>query len=778
MTDNERERAKWDNVYSTNSLPPKGSEEQSIYLEVADYAKKIFNNQKSKRVLEAGSGSGLHSLALAKAGFDVEMLDFSDNALDTAKKIFQRAGLVAKQHQGDILAEDGLKNFDLVFNSGVLEHYSFEEQVGFVRGMALRSRKYVLVIVPNRECYWYWVWRVKQQSLSNWPWGYEKPALDYTKVFSKAGVRLIDKPYFGSDWTEWYIASLGLPNEIQTIIQEIHRIGIADINTRSYLVGFLGIKEEIENTQNTTKHKWIRATSERKDKMDQLFARAADVLSLAISTQTRLDTQVASLNQLITERDRKILDNKDIIDERDAQIAILNNEIMRIKQSISWRLTSPLRITKKLVVTPKRTSFEIIRLLYWRLPTNFRLKSQGLRRAFIRYARGLPLTRLKGNDRPNNNDISWSAFNKMILSKRDEYKGIFIQEVVIDWNLILYQRPQHIATALGRLGYLVIYCTNNTAADDVNGFRRVEANVWVTNSREVEGINGAVWSVYSGYYMASNKKMLGKRGENSLIIYEYIDQIDPEISGNNDYVKLLLDQKEFFFGGGADFVIASAKKLYNEAASVIGKDKVILVPNGVDTSHYRNACHLNFTIPDRLFKFKNKYNKVVGYFGALAPWLWYDAIAELSRKRPDLGFVFIGSDYLGAVENLPRSENVLYIGAVDYKILPAYARQFDVCFIPFKPGDIAKTTSPLKLFEYFALERPVVATSFMDECVAYDEVFVGSSADELGNAIDLALQVKDSEDFKSRLQKLADQNDWMERAKVIEKVFKFLNEKL
>jgi hypothetical protein len=117
------------------------------------------------------------------------------------------------------------------------------------------------------------------------------------------------------------------------------------------------------------------------------------------------------------------------------------------------------------------------------------------------------------------------------------------------------------------------------------------------------------------------------------------------------------------------------------------------------------------------------------------------------------------------------AENLLYLGPVDYAILPAYARRFDVCFIPFAPGEIAQTTSPLKLFEYFALEKPVVVTSDMLECRAYPEVFHGDSIGTLSDAIDRALARKDDMQFRAKLAELADQNDWDQRARALEVVF-------
>ena len=119
--------------------------------------------------------------------------------------------------------------------------------------------------------------------------------------------------------------------------------------------------------------------------------------------------------------------------------------------------------------------------------------------------------------------------------------------------------------------------------------------------------------------------------------------------------------------------------------------------------HYRNIAHLTTPLPENLVKFRKKFRYTVGYFGAIAPWLWYEALNELAHIRPDIGFIFIGPDYQFSVEKLPETKNVLYLGPVGYGVLPAYARQFDVCFIPFARGEIAHTTSPLKLFEYFAL---------------------------------------------------------------------------
>ncbi|HMX98943.1 MAG TPA: glycosyltransferase, partial [Agitococcus sp.] len=250
----------------------------------------------------------------------------------------------------------------------------------------------------------------------------------------------------------------------------------------------------------------------------------------------------------------------------------------------------------------------------------------------------------------------------------------------------------------------------------------------------------------------------------------------PQISGDAENIQRLLALKDLACTSDVDFVVASARKLEEEMVSLVGKKKVISIPNGVDTRHYRNPIHKKMALPNNVVQFRKKYTNIVGYFGALAPWLWYDLINDLVKSRPDLGFVFIGPDYYGGLAKLPKAENVLYLGVVDYKILPAYAHTFDVCFIPFALGEIAKTTSPLKLFEYFALMKPVVVTSDMQECIQFQEVFSGGDVSSISQAIDKAIVIKKDHEFCQKLSNLADQNDWDKRAQELDVVFQALKD--
>src|SRR5690606_38589926 len=139
-------------------------------------------------------------------------------------------------------------------------------------------------------------------------------------------------------------------------------------------------------------------------------------------------------------------------------------------------------------------------------------------------------------------------------------------------------------------------------------------------------------SVYSTSYAGN---VIDRDYGDNVLVYEYIDHIDPKISGTPENIKILMDLKNFAFSGGADYIVASSALLYDEAVKAVGENKVIMAQNGVDTKHYRDVKHKEFTLPEEYKKFRNKYNYIVGYFGALAPWLWYDEINKLIAARPD-----------------------------------------------------------------------------------------------------------------------------------------------
>ena len=202
-----RERAKWDDYYAALGEVEETPPIRAFGAEFVDVLNELL--PAGGAVLEAGSGAGFQSLALAREGrLAVSLMDISTQALDAARRLFARNGLTADAHLGDAFGI-GEPTHDLVFNAGVLEHYTLEQQAEFLRGMASRSQRFVLVLVPNRLCYWYWVWRVQQAGRGNWPYGKECPQADLSAAYRAAGLTYLGQTFVGGEWTEDLIGAAG-----------------------------------------------------------------------------------------------------------------------------------------------------------------------------------------------------------------------------------------------------------------------------------------------------------------------------------------------------------------------------------------------------------------------------------------------------------------------------------------------------------------------------------------------------------------------------------------
>jgi polysaccharide pyruvyl transferase CsaB len=554
------------------------------------------------------------------------------------------------------------------------------------------------------------------------------------RKFHPDRIKPIHQPDF--DWiTTWQIDSA--ETQVTSLRNRLHEINCEKNNqyeAMQALVASAAMDHRIQNQEMQLK---LDAAAQEKNYWEDSYKSIkADLSEYKLSIHFEMEALKMDEHRVRQEFKIQALANQ-----------TLATELLAAKATWSWRITRPMRFFAQFVKSPSRAIYLTAKTIYWWLSPSLRQKLKALRLS---------------------SDIDWLTFCTDILSRRDDYKGVFIQETVIDWYVPLYQRPQHVATALGKAGYLVIYRTNNWSHDDVNGFRQVAFNVWLSNSELVDKIEAAVRSVYST--SAVNQDRISQFPSSNCVVYAYIDHIDPEISGDEDNISRLENQKKYMLSGGASFVVTSARRLKDDILDDFDATKIILIPNGVDAGHYR-APELRTDMPEKYKSFCVKYNICLGYFGALAPWLDYPMITELAKSRPDVGFIFIGPDYYGGQSELPLLPNVHITGAIEYAKLPAYAKLFDLCWIPFKSGEIAKTTSPLKLFEYFAMEKPVLVSSDMLECTVYPEVLHANNALAMSEHIDRAMTLVGQTAFLARLRNLADENDWSGRASQFNPIF-------
>lgn len=105
----------------------------------------------------------------------------------------------------------------------------------------------------------------------------------------------------------------------------------------------------------------------------------------------------------------------------------------------------------------------------------------------------------------------------------------------------------------------------------------------------------------------------------------------------------------------------------------------------------------------------------IGYTGNLKRQLDWPLLRDLARRHPEWSFVYVGPRTFDArtglvVEEMTRFPNVHFLGEKTVVDLAAYPQHFDVCTMPYVLNGYTENIYPLKLHEYLACGRPVVAT--------------------------------------------------------------------
>ncbi len=132
-----------------------------------------------------------------------------------------------------------------------------------------------------------------------------------------------------------------------------------------------------------------------------------------------------------------------------------------------------------------------------------------------------------------------------------------------------------------------------------------------------------------------------------------------------------------------------------------------LSPHGVDYDHFHTASDISLPVVERA---RNLRHPVIGFFGSIGGWMDIDLLVYLARARPQWTFLFIGLASVD-VRDLRQCSNVTFTGVQPYEKLPDWARAFDVAILPYRLNRGSMNANPLKLREYLATGKPVVASA-------------------------------------------------------------------
>jgi 2-polyprenyl-3-methyl-5-hydroxy-6-metoxy-1,4-benzoquinol methylase len=108
----------WEDAY-------RNKECEIFYEQAFDYIASVLHAPNGATILDVGCGIGAHSIRLAKRGFNVLAVDFSDYVLKAAERNLQESGLTDKitlQNENILSLSFADRTFDYILCWGVLMH--------------------------------------------------------------------------------------------------------------------------------------------------------------------------------------------------------------------------------------------------------------------------------------------------------------------------------------------------------------------------------------------------------------------------------------------------------------------------------------------------------------------------------------------------------------------------------------------------------------------------------------------------------------------------------
>jgi glycosyltransferase involved in cell wall biosynthesis len=180
---------------------------------------------------------------------------------------------------------------------------------------------------------------------------------------------------------------------------------------------------------------------------------------------------------------------------------------------------------------------------------------------------------------------------------------------------------------------------------------------------------------------------------------------------------------------------------------------ILVAPDAVDLERYRDLpsprqARVRLGFPPERF--------IAGYFGSLVAGRGLEQIIDLAGRLPEVSFYILGG-YPTTIERWKRHasnrENLRWKAHVPNSELPLYQAACDVLLMPYQKevtiqgkGNTAEIMSPMKLYEYMAAGRLILASDLPALRVILNEnnsvLLPGDSIDSWAAALEKARRAK------------------------------------
>jgi glycosyltransferase involved in cell wall biosynthesis len=235
------------------------------------------------------------------------------------------------------------------------------------------------------------------------------------------------------------------------------------------------------------------------------------------------------------------------------------------------------------------------------------------------------------------------------------------------------------------------------------------------------------------------------------LVVPFLKRIEKKIAKNVDYANVETDLgRDFWYEYG------------------LNKERVVVVPNGVDTEHFNP----DKTNPDMIKSKLELNDKVIFYHGDMG---LYDGVHLLikafNKLKEKASLLIVGEgkpNYMNYLRSLINenglAKEVKLTGWIEYEGLPNYIASASLCALPLLPKTrMNQANLHTRIREYLSMCKPFLVTKTEGISRSLDSVAMyfrdPSNADMIAEDLELALKEVENKDF-SFMRSIAKKLDW------------------
>lgn len=259
-----------------------------------------------------------------------------------------------------------------------------------------------------------------------------------------------------------------------------------------------------------------------------------------------------------------------------------------------------------------------------------------------------------------------------------------------------------------------------------------------------------IWVGYPlfGRYIPENYK--------GTVIYDCMDNFEALYPDRREKNLRRVCEEEKRLLKRADVVFVSSLKLKEKLLSLCPGKNITLIRNGysnITVSEPKAGCR------------KDQYT--LGYIGTISKWFDNGIVEESLLRIPGIRYDLAGPI---ADHQVIQNARVVYSGVIEHSKLGTHVRELDCLIMPFRINEIILYVDPVKLYEYIAWGKCIIASWYPEIDRFKDFVYFYRDEEEYCKLVDkLCVEGFPAKYTKEMQRQFLEENTWDARVRAIQK---------